>query len=114
MKKQTSSSKKIIAIFALFLAAFTWGSAFCVLKDTLENVSPIWLLAIDKPEQIEVYKQALKVLDEVKKLGDMADKYKCSAFGARGILTILPNDEMVIVPGNVVDCHPDGLWMRAR
>ena len=45
MKKQTSSSKKIIAIFALFLAAFTWGSAFCVLKDTLENVSPIWLLA---------------------------------------------------------------------
>ena len=71
-------------------------------------------LYIDKPEQIEVYKQALKVLDEVKKLGDMADKYKCSAFGARGILTILPNDEMVIVPGNVVDCHPDGLWMRAR
>ena len=45
MKKQISSSKKIIAIFALFLAAFTWGSAFCVLKDTLENVSPIWLLA---------------------------------------------------------------------
>ena len=37
--------KKTIAIFALFLAAFTWGSAFCVLKDTLENVSPIWLLA---------------------------------------------------------------------
>ena len=36
--------KKTIAIFALFLAAFTWGSAFCVLKDTLENVSPIWLL----------------------------------------------------------------------
>lgn len=71
-------------------------------------------LYIDKPEQIEVYKQALKVLDEVKKLGDMADKYKCSAFGARGILTILPNDEMVIVPENVVDCHPDGLWMRAR
>ena len=34
-----------MAIFALFLAAFTWGSAFCVLKDTLENVSPIWLLA---------------------------------------------------------------------
>ena len=31
-------------------------------------------LYIDKPEQIEVYKQALKVLDEVKKLGDMADK----------------------------------------
>jgi len=30
--------KKTIAIFALFLAAFTWGSAFCVLKDTLENV----------------------------------------------------------------------------
>ena len=71
-------------------------------------------LYIDKPEQIEVYKQALKVLDEVKKLGDMADKYKCSASGARGILTILPNDERVIVPGNVVDCHPDGLWMRAR
>ena len=37
--------KKSMAIFALFLAAFTWGSAFCVLKDTLENVSPIWLLA---------------------------------------------------------------------
>lgn len=37
--------KKTTAIFALFLAAFTWGSAFCVLKDTLENVSPIWLLA---------------------------------------------------------------------
>ena len=36
--------KKTIAIFALFLAAFTWGSAFCVLKDTLENVPPIWLL----------------------------------------------------------------------
>ena len=29
--------KKTIAIFALFLAAFTWGSAFCVLKDTLAS-----------------------------------------------------------------------------
>ena len=29
--------KKLIAIFALFLAAFTWGSAFCVLKDTLKT-----------------------------------------------------------------------------
>ena len=37
--------KKTTAILALFLAAFTWGSAFCVLKDTLEQVSPIWLLA---------------------------------------------------------------------
>ena len=30
--------KKSMAIFALFLAAFTWGSAFCVLKDILQRV----------------------------------------------------------------------------
>ena len=71
-------------------------------------------LYIDKREQIEVYNQALKVLGEVKKLEEIASKYKCAAFGSRGVLALIPNKEIVIVPGNVVDCHPDGLWMRAR
>lgn len=71
-------------------------------------------LYIDKSEQIEVYNQALKVLDEVKKLEEMASKYKCAAFGSRGVLAMIPGNEIVVVPGNVVDCHPDGLWMRAR
>ena len=38
-------NKHRLAILALFLAAFTWGSAFCVLKDTLDVFSPVWLLA---------------------------------------------------------------------
>lgn len=42
---QRKINEKINGNFRTVLAAFTWGSAFCVLKDTLENVSPIWLLA---------------------------------------------------------------------
>ena len=33
------------AVAALFLAAFTWGTAYCVLKDTLDVLPPVWLLA---------------------------------------------------------------------
>lgn len=42
---QRKINEKINGNFRTVPAAFTWGSAFCVLKDTLENVSPIWLLA---------------------------------------------------------------------
>lgn len=79
--------------------------------DMLKEASNLY---IDKPEQIEVYNQALKVLDEVKKLEGMASKYKCTSFGSRGVLAMLPGEEIVVRPDNVVECHPDGLWMRAR
>lgn len=35
----------MIPILALLLAAFTWGSAFCFLKQILDSVSPYYLLA---------------------------------------------------------------------
>lgn len=79
--------------------------------DMLKEASNLY---IDKPEQIEVYNQALKVLDEVKKLEGIASKYKCTSFGSRGVLTMLPGNEIVVRPDNVVECHPDGLWMRAK
>lgn len=71
-------------------------------------------LYIDKPEQIEVYRQALRVLEEVKKLEEMTGKYQCNALGSRGVLAMLPGNEITLNPGNVVECHPDGIWMRAR
>lgn len=80
-------------------------------EEVLKEASNLY---IDKREQIEVYNQALKVLGEVKKLEEIASKYKCAAFGSRGVLALIPNKKIVIVPGNVVNCHPDGLWMRAR
>lgn len=33
-----------LSILSLFLAAFTWGSAFLVLRDTLDVFPPVWLL----------------------------------------------------------------------
>lgn len=41
-----SAGRRRTAVTALFLAAFTWGTAFCVLKDTLDVFSPVWLLAL--------------------------------------------------------------------
>lgn len=70
-------------------------------------------LYIDKPEQIEVYHAAQEVIKAVEKLDALAVKYKCSAFGSHAVLVRI-GSHLEVNPDGVVDCHPDGLWMRAR
>ena len=43
---EKEQKKYFIAIVALFVAAFFWGSAFCVIKGTLDALTPFYLLAV--------------------------------------------------------------------
>lgn len=66
---------------------------------------------ITMPEQIEVYEAAQEVVKAVEKLQSLASKYHCSAFGCRGILEV-QTDHVEICPGALVECYPEGVWVR--
>lgn len=44
--KDNITKKSIIPKLALFSAAFIWGSSFIIVKDTVDTISPIFLIAI--------------------------------------------------------------------
>lgn len=44
--KDNISNKSFIPKLALFAAAFIWGSSFIIVKDTVDTISPIFLIAV--------------------------------------------------------------------
>ena len=66
---------------------------------------------IDKPEQIEVYHQAIKAIDEINKLQEMAAKYYCSALGHRAVIGF-EKDTARLYPGALIECHSSGIFVR--
>ena len=66
---------------------------------------------IDKPEQIEVYHQAIKAIDEINKLQEMAAKYACNALGYRAVIGF-EKDTARLYPGTLIECHSNGIFAR--
>ena len=66
---------------------------------------------IDKPEQIEVYHQAIKAIDEINKLQEMAAKYACNALGYRAVIK-KKKDTARLYPGTLIECHSNGIFAR--
>lgn len=66
---------------------------------------------IDKPEQIEVYQQAMKTIDEINKLQEMATKYACNALGYRAVIGF-EKDTAHLYPGTLIECHSNGIFAR--
>ena len=123
LEKLLSDFLKMIAVSKSAISEFRFIPAECFHVDGTNRIEisqegerilkEASNLYIDKPEQIEVYRAAQEVLNASEKLQSLASKYKCNAFNHRAVLALV-GGHLEIIPDGVADCHPDGIWMRAK